>query len=74
MFKAVIESPVGGERVKGIIFHIPSVVTRLPELTTGELRQTESGCLPPVMFFNVFEPFLGDAPSSRDRFMGMEHT
>ena len=74
MFKAVIESPVSRERIKGIIFDIPSVVPRLPELTGGELGETESGRPPPVMLFDIFEPFFGDASPLCDRFMGMEHT
>jgi len=56
MFKAVIESPMSGERVKGIIFHIPSAVSGLPELTARKLGDRETGCPPPVMFFDIFEP------------------
>ncbi len=74
MFKAVIERPVSGECIKGIIFYIPPAMTRLPELTAGKLREGESGRPPPVMLFHLFEPLLGDASSSGDRFMGMEHT
>jgi len=73
MFKAVIESPVSGKGVKGIIFYIPSPVTRFPELTTRKLGEREGGRPPPMMFFDVFEPLFGDAPSPRDRLMGMEH-
>jgi hypothetical protein len=60
MFKAVIEGPMSGKRVKDIIFDIPSAVTCVPELTTRKFRERESSRPPPVMVFNVFEPFIGN--------------
>jgi len=74
MFKAMIQSPMSGERVEEVIFNIPSTMACLPEVTARKLRKRESGCPPPVMFFNVFEPLFGNASSPRDSLMGMEHT
>jgi hypothetical protein len=73
MFKAMIQSPMGGERVEEVIFNIPSTMACLPELTDRKLRKRESGCPPPVMFFNVFEPLFGDASPPRDSLMGMRN-
>ena len=63
MFKAMIQSPMGGEGVEEVIFNIPSTMACFPKLTAGELRKKEGGLPPPVMFFNVSEPFFGDASS-----------
>jgi hypothetical protein len=73
MFKAVIETPTSRERVKDIVFHIPSAVTCPPEMITGDGRERKGRRPPPVMVFNLFEPFVGDASSPRDCLMSMKH-
>ena len=54
---------MSGEGIKEVIFDIPSTVPCLPELTREVERERKRGGPPPVMIFNVFEPFFGDASS-----------
>jgi hypothetical protein len=73
MFKAMIQSPMGGERVEEVIFNIPSTMACFPKLTAGELRKREGGCPPPMMIFDGFDPLLADTLSLGDGLIGMEH-
>jgi hypothetical protein len=74
MFKAMIQSPMGGERVEEVIFNVPSTMAYFPKLTAGELRKREGGRPPPMMLFDGFDPFLADTLSLGDGLIGVEHT
>ena len=74
MFKAVIQSPMGGEGVEEVIFDIPSAVAYFPKSAAGELRKREGGCPPPMMLFNGFRPLLADTLSFGDGFIRMKHS
>lgn len=72
MFKTMIQRPMGGEGVKEVIFNVPAIVTNLPELTTGELSERQSGGPPPMMIFDGFSPLPGDPFPLGESLMGMK--
>ena len=72
MFKAMIESPMGGEGIEEVIFNIPSAIAYFPKLTTRELRKREGGRPPPMMIFDGFDPLLADTLSFIEGLIGME--
>ena len=39
MFKAMIQSPMGGGHVEEVILDIPSMMAYFPSVTAGELRK-----------------------------------
>lgn len=72
MFKTMIQRPMGGEGVKQVIFNVPAMVTDLPELTTGELSERQSGGPPPMMIFDGFSPLPGDPFPFGESLIGMK--
>jgi len=73
MFKAVIQSPVGGEGVEEVIFDIPSTMACLPKLITWKLRKREGGGPPPMMIIDGFDPLFADTLSPGDGLIGMKY-
>ena len=73
MFKAMVQSPMGGERVEKVIFNISSTMTCFPKLTAGKLRKREGGRPRPMMIFDDLDPFRAETLSLGDGLIGIEH-